>query len=72
VADRPWELITDNAWDRLLIELWWMDYPSTHIARRVGVASRTVINRLSELRKIYGKSIVPVESQRRGKRDEKS
>jgi hypothetical protein len=71
-ADRPWEMITDNAWDRLLIELWWADYPGAEIARQIGVSTRTVINRLSELRKIYGKRIVPVDSQRRGKRDEKS
>lgn len=72
VAKRPWELIADNAWDRQLIELWWQDYPCAIIARRVGVTSKTVINRLSQLRQLYGKDIIPTDSQRRGGGREKS
>jgi hypothetical protein len=67
LADRPWELIADVAWDRLAVELWWKDYPCASIAERISLTSKTVNNRLYELRKIYGSSIVPTESQRRGR-----
>ena len=71
LADRPWDVVADLTWDRMLVELWWQDYPSAIIARRVGVTPKTVVNRLSELRRIYGKSIIPTESQRRGRGREK-
>ncbi|MCC6189066.1 MAG: hypothetical protein IT318_08520 [Anaerolineales bacterium] len=69
--DRPWEMIADVAWDRLAVELWWKDYPCARIAERVSVTSKTVNNRLYELRKTYGTAIVPTELQRRGRGGEK-
>lgn len=71
LADRPWEMIADVGWDRLAVELWWKDYPCARIAERVSVTSKTVNNRLYELRKICGTAIVPTELQRRGRGGEK-
>lgn len=71
LADRPWEVVADNAWDRRLVELWWHDHPSATIAQRLGVTPKTVLNRLSELRKTYGKNLVPTDSRRRGGRRDK-
>jgi hypothetical protein len=72
LADRPWELVANVAWDRLLVELWWKDHPSAIIAQHAGVTPKTVLNRLSQLRKIYGKNVIPTETQRRGRNREKS
>ncbi len=71
IADRPWELVADVGWDRLLIELWWMNSTAAAIGNKVGVTAKTVVNRLYELRKVYGASIVLTETQRRGRGKEK-
>jgi len=71
MADRPWELVADVAWDRLLLELWWKNSTAAAIGNKVGVTAKTVVNRLYELRKTYGASIVLTETQRRGRGKEK-
>ena len=71
LADRPWELVADVAWDRLLVELWWKQSTAVVIGKKVSVTAKTVVNRLYELRKIYGRRIVPTEAQRRGRGEDK-
>lgn len=58
-APKPWEIIPDQGWNRKAVELLWRGYSGDVIARQVSVEHKTVLNRLSDLRKIYGAEIVP-------------
>jgi hypothetical protein len=71
LVDKPWEAVANVAWDRLLLMLWWQDEPAARIGERIGVTAKTVINRLSELRKRYGVDLVPTETNRRARVREK-
>ena len=61
----PWEKIPDLSWDREALRLWWEGYTHTEIAQRLHFATKTVLNRISSLRKTYGEQIVITERRRR-------
>lgn len=61
----PWDKIENKIWDRAALKLWWSDYSCPEIGVKISVSARRVTNRLCELRKIYGKEIVPLECDRR-------
>jgi DNA-binding CsgD family transcriptional regulator len=65
--DKPWEKIPDHYADRQIVELWHKGFTNSEIGDKVGLAPRTVTNRLSKLRKEYGEDIVPTDEQRRKK-----
>jgi hypothetical protein len=57
---RPWEMIPDVGNNRMLLQLWHEKYPVAEIATRIGARQpKTVYNRVTELRKLYGEDIVP-------------
>ena len=63
---KPWELIEDHLWDRQALELWHRGYTCREINEKTHVASEDRIrNRLTELRAMHGKEIVPTNDQRR-------
>jgi len=64
----PWEQIEVHGADREILKLWWDGYTSGEIALKVNLHSpRTVTNKISLLRKQYGKDIVLTDEQRRRK-----
>ncbi len=64
-TDRPWELIPDHLWDRRALRLWWEGLTCPEIGRRLSQAPKTVRNRLTLLRKVYGTDVVPTNRRRR-------
>ncbi len=64
-ARHPWEEIPDHAWDRKALALWWEDYSCPEIGEKLSQSAKTVLNRLSALRQMYGTEIVPTDKQRR-------
>jgi hypothetical protein len=67
--DKPWEFIPELSWDRAALRLWWLDHSCPAIARQLHVSTKTITNRLSELRTMYGTGIVPTDWQRRNRRE---
>ncbi len=67
--DDPWEVITDFEWDRRALRLWWMNRSCAEIGHELSVSPKTIRNRLCELRKVHGTSIVPMGPQRRKGKD---
>jgi hypothetical protein len=67
--DKPWELIPELSWDRPALRLWWLDHSCPAIAKQLHVSTKTITNRLSELRTMYGTGIVPTDHQRRKRRE---
>ncbi len=63
----PWLCIKDHGWDRSALQMWWEGANIHAIATRFKVAIRTASNRISELRRIYGKEIVPYSTDRKSK-----
>jgi len=68
-TDRPaWEQITDHGWDRQALYWWWAGdtYPEivTHLDLSPKLSPKTIRNRLSILRKIYGTDLIPKHPQR--------
>lgn len=61
----PWEKIPDLSWDREALRLWWEGHTHKEIAQKLHLAEKTVLNRLSSLRKTYGEKIVITERKRR-------
>lgn len=61
----PWEKIPDLSWDREALRLWWEGHTHKEIAQKLHLAEKTVLNRLSSLRKTYGEQIVITERKRR-------
>jgi len=61
----PWTKISDHGWDRLAVQLLHEGYTSPEIARKTGkeITAKTVDNRLSQLRALYGTEIVPYRKQ---------
>lgn len=57
----PWLRIPDAGWDRIAVRLVYEGYTSGEIARRIekGIVAKTVENRLSTLRAMYGPEVVP-------------
>lgn len=68
-GEEPWMSIPDLGWDRLAVRLAHEGYSSSEIARRIGrnIVAKTVDNRLSSLRAIYGEQIVPYRKPGAGK-----
>jgi hypothetical protein len=59
-ASKPWEIIPDVGWNRRAVELWQAGYKAGEIAAKIGnLTAKTVYNRLSDLRGIYGTEVVP-------------
>jgi hypothetical protein len=59
-APKPWEIIPDVGWNRKAVELWHAGYKAGEIAAKIGnLTAKTVYNRLSDLRRIYGTDVVP-------------
>jgi DNA-binding CsgD family transcriptional regulator len=58
-------VIPDEGYNRQLVELWSQGYKGPEIALRFSYSPRTIYNRLSELRKIYGVTIVPLKIKRK-------
>jgi|GEM_PF-6680708 len=63
----PWKQIPDHGWDRLAVELWSKGYTCKEIARKIDVSEKTVLNRLSDLRKTHGEEIIPSDERRKRK-----
>ena len=64
-TDRPaWKQITDHGWDREALQLWWAGDTYPEIGEKLHKAPKTVRNRLSVLRKIYGTDLIPKHPQR--------
>ncbi len=61
----PWERIPDFSWDRQALRLWWEGHTHKEIGQKLHLAEKTVLNRLSSLRKTYGEDIVVTERKRR-------
>ncbi|MBI3243463.1 MAG: hypothetical protein HYZ49_14360 [Chloroflexi bacterium] len=64
-AKQRWDEIPDHAWDRKALALWWEDYSCPEIGEKLSQSAKTVLNRLSALRQMYGTEIVPTDKQRR-------
>ena len=60
-APKPWENIPDVGWNRKAVELWHAGYTSLKIARMIdrGLTPKTILNVISNLRRIYGTEVVP-------------
>ena len=60
-APKPWEIIPDVGWHRKAVELWHAGYTAREIARMIdrGLAPKTILNVVSNLRGIYGTEVVP-------------
>jgi hypothetical protein len=63
----PWEEIQNIGYDRELVKLLWDRLTSDEIGHRLGKAAHTIDNRLSQLRKRYGKDVVPLRKRGRDK-----
>jgi hypothetical protein len=61
----PWRTIADHGWDRQALELWWQGLTVREIAARLHLGEKTMRNRLTALRKIYGEGSVPTAAQLR-------
>jgi len=57
--EKPWEKIPDHKWDRLAVKYWNKGWTCKEIGEKLGVSSKRVMNRLSELRKNHPEEIVP-------------
>ncbi|GIK39545.1 MAG: hypothetical protein BroJett011_33780 [Chloroflexota bacterium] len=64
---KPWNKISDYRWDRSAVELWWTGHTYAEIASKVDktITAKTVMNRVSLLRKQYGEEVVPTDKQLR-------
>jgi len=58
-GSQPWEIIPDHNWDREALFMWWADRSGRDIGTKVSVAAKTVYNRMTQLRKLHGKGLVP-------------
>lgn len=63
-----------TGWEREALRLWCEGLTATVIGERLGYTPKTVLNRLSELRRQYGPEVVPTDDMRKGRdmRDIKS
>jgi hypothetical protein len=59
-SEHFWERIPDISDNRLMLRLWREGYQSPEIGKRLGIAPKTVLNRLSDLRRQFGAEIVPI------------
>lgn len=55
----PWDLIPDYGYDRTMVKMWHKGYSVDIIGTRIDKVPQTVYNRLGELRKKYGETIIP-------------
>jgi len=62
---QPWEKIPNHKWDRQALELWHQGHTCSEIGMRVETEGKTVLNRLSVLRRQFGTDIVPTADQLR-------
>lgn len=60
----PCDVIPEG-WQREAVRLWRQGYTATEIGRMLKYNSKTVANKLSELRQVYGEEVVPTDTQRR-------
>jgi hypothetical protein len=59
-TSKPWENIPEVGWNRRAVELWHAGYKAREIAAKIGnLTAKTVYNRFSDLRRIYGTQVVP-------------
>lgn len=58
-SDEPWEIIPDIGSDRKIVQLWRKRETAAQIGYITGLTSRTVTNKISQLRKLYGRNVVP-------------
>lgn len=59
--------IDDHNYDRYILKRWWEDATVPTIGEEIDRSDRTVYNRLSTLRSIYGTNIVPLNRDRKKK-----
>ena len=64
-GSEPWTQIPDHGWDRQALDLWWQGLTVPEIANRLHMGEKTVRNRLTTMRKVYGEKIVPTARQLR-------
>ena len=62
---KPWTQVADHGWDRHALELWWQGLTVPEIAGRLHLGEKTIRNRLTAMRKIYGENVVPTARQLR-------
>jgi hypothetical protein len=54
-----WDQIPPYLWDRVALKMWCDGFTLKEIATKLNVSTGRVANRLSELRRRYGKNVVP-------------
>jgi hypothetical protein len=62
--DAPWLAIPEG-WAREAVRLWWGGYSKPEIAAQLDngdISPKTVENRFSDLRRLYGKAVVPLKA----------
>ena len=64
-GQEPWNRVSDHGWDRQALDLWWQGLTVPEIASRLHMGEKTVRNRLTTMRKVYGEKIVPTARQLR-------
>ena len=71
-APKPWVKIPDVGWNRKAVELWHAGYTAREIASMIDrdLTSKTILNVISTLRRIYGTDVVP-ERRAKSKPDRK-
>jgi hypothetical protein len=62
-AEGLWMEVEDYRWDRIAVRLLHLGFSSEEIARQVGRTPKTVDNRFSVLRGIYGTDVIPYRKQ---------
>lgn len=62
---QTWLQIPEQGWNRKAVEFWCKGYSGPEIADSLQVAPKTVNNRISDLRNIYGEGVVPFHRKRK-------
>jgi len=59
IQGEPWKRIPDSGDNRKIIKFWHEGFTAKEIAQRVNRREKTIINRISDLRRDYGEDVVP-------------
>lgn len=59
VLFQPWRKIPDIGWDRQALKLWWEDLTSREIGHKLRRKPQTILNKISDLRRLHGEELVP-------------
>jgi hypothetical protein len=71
LSNEPWNQIPEKSWDRIALEFWYKGYLAKEIATKVNnqtnsrIIGKSVTNKISALRQMYGEEIVPKNEERK-------